>query len=170
MVNEVEYFILREDEAIFNAAFAACGQVYADWGAGDQMAVLRPRRDKDQAILVVRRSDAPRLLEYLEMALPGYDLRPHPCGEGEVAFAMQAGYWRVNQWLAEQSPTAPPPVPLWREMAADLFIVVGAWLIIQLERLAIRLNPALAAMDDPELFSVNRDDEDPPLVGSVTWG
>jgi hypothetical protein len=80
---------------------------------------------------------------------------------------------------ANQKATRQPAVSPWRELLADGLIIAGAWFITCLERWAVRLNPALdgdsfdvvaAAMDDPENFRVDDDNDDlPPAMGNFAW-
>lgn len=173
---------IEEEEQIFHALLTVCGELYEDWNQDvDRVLTMRPQGDQsDELVLVIKRPLAEDLVASMNEALPGYQFALHPAGQGECALVVCTWFWQVSLALeqerithkvaANQKAARQPSVSPWREWAADGLIIAGAWLIIQLDRLAVRLNPALAAMDDPELFSVNRDDEDPPLVGSVTWG
>lgn len=111
---------LLEEEQIFNAVLAVCMQVYPGWDNGrDGVALLRPRINEDQVILVISRPDVPQMQEYLEAALPGYEFFAHPAGKNECAFATEAWYWRVNVGLQEapmRQQSAPVKLSPWRRI------------------------------------------------------
>lgn len=173
MMNLEEMYLIEEEEAIFNTVMAVCAEVYPDWSEREErLCLMRPLADKDKLIVSLSRPDHPRLFELLEEALPGYDLAPHQSGPDEVAFLLTAWYWRVGLGLAEERMRPRPQTAIWRKLLADGLIIAGAWFVLQLERLAVRIDPALAegdpAMDDPDDFSLD-DDDTPPAVGLIGW-
>lgn len=177
-MNLEEIYLIEEEEAIFNTAMEVCAEVYPDWAQSEErLCLMRPQTDRDRVIIVISRPDHPRLFETLEEALPGYDLAPHRSGPDEVAFSLTAWYWRVGVGLEEERagvrPQSEPIVPVWRKWLADGLIIGGAWLVVQIERWAVRLDPTLAegdpAMDEPDDFGLDNDDDAPPAAGYVGW-
>lgn len=182
---------IEEEEKIVHHLSRVCQALYADWNPEkDRLTAMRPQGEQsDELVLVISRPLNVDLVPALTEALPGYAFFLHPAGKGECALSVETWYWQVDLWLEQEriihrvtdnrKAISQPTISPWREWAADGLIIAGAWFITWLERWAVRLNPALLgtgldavidAMDDPENFRVDADDDDlPPAMGNVAW-
>lgn len=182
---------IEEEELIVRALLAVCQKVYKDWNPDiDRLSAMRPQGEQsDELVLVINRPLVDELVASMNEALPGYQFALHPAGKGECALVVCTWFWQISLALeqerithkveANQKAIRQPLVSPWREWVADGLIIAGAWFITALERWAVRLNPALMgtgldavtdAMDDPENFRVDVDDDDlPPAMGNVAW-